>query len=132
MRFYVNDNNSIINGAWTNWSNLQSKYPPLDIIETSDSYKVEVELPGFKLDDLKIKLDKHVLRIASSYENCKQEGRRYIIKERVCKEFERTLSIGSDVDEDKIKASLKNGILIINMPKKEEIVPKQINIAVNG
>ncbi len=132
MRFYVNDNNSVINGAWTNWSNLQSKYPPLDIIETSDSYKVEVELPGFKLEDLKIKLDKHVLRIASAYDKCKHEGRRYIIKERVCKEFERTLSIGSDVDEDKIKASLKNGILLINMPKKEEIVPKQINIAVNG
>lgn len=132
MRLYLNNNNSVLNGAWTNWSNLQSKYPPLNILETEDSYKVEVELPGFKLEDLNLKLDKHILRISSKLENSEEDGRRYIIKERVCKEFDRTLSIGSDIDEDKIKASFQNGILTIDMPKKEEVVPKQINVAING
>jgi len=132
MRFYVNDNNALLNGAWTNWSNLQSKYPPLDIIENKDSYSVEIELPGFKLEDIKIKLEKHVLRVSSDYEKCNTDGKRYIIRERVCKEFERTLSIGSDIDEDNVKATFKDGILTILLPKKEEIVPKEINVAINS
>lgn len=132
MKLYYNNTNPILNGTWTNWSNIQSKYPPLDILETNDSYLVEVELPGFKLEDMNIKLEKHVLRLSSKFENCDNKDRRYIIKERVCKEFERTLSIGSDIDEDKIKASLKNGILKIVMPKKQEMQPKQINVAINS
>ena len=65
MRFYINDNNSVLNGAGSNWSNIQTKYPPLDVVETLDGYKVKVELPGFKLEDINIKLEKHILRISS-------------------------------------------------------------------
>lgn len=134
MRYYYNstNNNPVFNGTWTNWSNIQNKYPPLDIIEAKDKYIVEVELPGFKLEDLNIKLEKHVLRLSSKLENCEKTERRYIIKERVCKEFERTLSIGSDVDEDLIKATLKDGVLKIVMPKKQAEQPKQINVAINS
>lgn len=132
MRFYINDNNSVLNGARSNWSNIQTKYPPLDVVETLDGYKVKVELPGFKLEDINIKLEKHVLRISSKVEACNEEERRYIIRERVCKEFTRTLTIGSDIDQDKIKASFTNGILTIDMPKKEEVMPKQINVAVTS
>jgi len=132
MRLYYNDTNPILNGTWTNWSNIQSKYPPLDIEETKDEYIVEVELPGFKLEDMNIKLEKHVLRLSSKYQNCDKDKKRYIIKERMCKEFERTLSIGSDIDEDKIKAVLDNGILRITMPKKNEHVSKEINVAINS
>ncbi len=132
MRLYVNDNNSIVNGAWTNWSNLQSKYPPLDIIESKDSYKVMVELPGFKLEDMNIKIEKHVLRVSSGYDSCNHDSKHYIVRERVCKEFDRSLSIGSDIDEDKITAGFKNGILTITLPKKDKVIPKQINIAING
>lgn len=132
MRFYINDNNSVLNGARSNWSNIQTKYPPLDVVETVDGYKVKVELPGFKLEDINIKLEKHILRISSKVEACNEEERRYIIRERVCKEFTRTLTIGSDIDQDKIKASFTNGILTIDMPKKEEVMPKQINVAVTS
>ncbi len=134
MRYYYNNVNSnpVFNGTWTNWSNIQNKYPPLDIIETKENYIVEVELPGFKLEDMNIKLEKHVLRLSSKFENCDKTEKRYIIKERVCKEFERTLSIGSDVDEDLINATLKNGILKIVLPKKQEAKPKQINVAINS
>ena len=132
MKLYVNDNNSIVNGAWTNWSNLQSKYPPLDIIESKDGYKVVVELPGFKLEDMNIKIEKHVLRVSSKYDSCNEDGKRYIVRERVCKEFDRSLSIGSDIDEDNIKASFKNGLLTIMLPKKDKVIPKQINIAINS
>ena len=132
MRFYINDNNSVLNGAGSNWSNIQTKYPPLDVVETLDGYKVKVELPGFKLEDINIKLEKHILRISSKVEACNEEERRYIIRERVCKEFTRTLTIGSDIDQDNIKASFTNGILTIDMPKKEEVKPKQINVAVTS
>lgn len=132
MRLYYNNTNPILNGNWTNWSNIQSKYPPLDIVETKEEYIAEVELPGFELADMNIKLEKHVLRISSKYQNCDEGKKRYIIKERVCKEFERTLSIGSDINEDEIKATLNNGILRIVMPKKIDKIPKEINVAINS
>ncbi|MDC7243247.1 MAG: Hsp20/alpha crystallin family protein [Pleomorphochaeta sp.] len=133
MRVYYNNNsNPTFNSTWTNWSNLQNKYPPLDIFETKDNYIVEVELPGFKLEDMNIKLEKHVLRLSSKYQECDNSKKKYLIKERVCKEFERSISVGSDVDEDLIKATLNNGVLKILLPKKKEVKPKQINVAINS
>lgn len=132
MRFCINDDNSIYNGAWTNWSNLQFKYPPLNIVEKEEEYLVEVELPGLKIEDINLKLEDHVLRISSKEENeTKREKRKYVIRERVEKRFERTISLGSDVDEDKLTAIFKNGVLNILLPKKEQEKPKQIDVKIN-
>lgn len=136
MKFYVNNyNNPYNNGHRTNWANVQSKYPALNIIERKNEYTVEVELPGFTINDINIKLEKHVLRI-SSKENktvdskSTQDDKTYLIKERVKKEFKRSLSLGDDVDEDKLSASLKNGLLIITLPKVELSLPRSIDVAV--
>ena len=140
MKFYVNDycnqfNN--MNCGSSNWTNLQSKYPSLNIIEKSNEYVVEVELPGFTIEDVNLKLEKHVLKISSkeveaevkeeSNEEKKDEVK-FLLKERVQKKFSRSLSLGNDVDEEKLAASLKNGLLLITLPKKEQVLPRNIDV----
>jgi len=140
MKFYVNNySNPIDNGCRTNWSNMQTKYPALNIIEKKDEYLIEVELPGFIIEDINLKLEKHVLRISSkknevldaqdNIEEKQEEKKTFLLKERVKKEFERSLSIGNDVDEDKLSASLKNGLLLITLPKMEQVQPRDIEVA---
>jgi HSP20 family protein len=136
MKFYVNNYSNLYdNGCRTNWSNMQSKYPTLNIIESKNEYTVEVELPGFSIDDINIKLEKHVLRISSKPTEVKdnaeekEEKKTFILRERVKKEFSRSLSLGNDVDEDKLSANLKNGILLITLPKMEQVLPRSIEVA---
>jgi HSP20 family protein len=143
MRFYVNDyynrfNN--MNYGSSNWGNLQSKYPALNILEKTDEYIVEVELPGFTIADVNLKLEKHILKISSKNlepvaEEKKEESSeekkddvRFLLKERVQKKFSRSLTLGNDVDEDKLSASLKNGLLLITLPKKEQVLPRAIDV----
>ncbi|MGH4037715.1 MAG: Hsp20/alpha crystallin family protein [Sphaerochaeta sp.] len=143
MRFYVNDyynrfNN--MNYGSSNWGNLQSKYPALNILEKNDEYIVEVELPGFTIADVNLKLEKHILKISSKnlepvVEEKKEESSedkkddvRFLLKERVQKKFSRSLTLGNDVDEDKLSASLKNGLLLITLPKKEQVLPRAIDV----
>lgn len=133
MRFLLNDTNPVFDGALTNWSNMQYKYPPLNVSENDDEYKVEVELPGFKIEDVNLKLEDHRLYISSQTKNeneKKDEKKRYIMRERVEKRFERSLSLGTDVDEEKIGASFRNGILVVTLPKKENIKPKKIDVKI--
>jgi HSP20 family molecular chaperone IbpA len=140
MKFYVNDySNSFDNGCRTNLSNMQTKYPALNIVEKKNEYLIEVELPGFTIDDINLKLEKHVLKISSKKdkvvsdedknEEKAEEKRTFLLKERVKKDFERSLALGNDVDEDKLTASLKNGLLLINLPKMEQMLPRNIDVA---
>ncbi len=137
MKFYVN-NNMYSNNSLSSWTNVQTKYPPLNILESDEKYTVEVELPGFTIEDVDLKLEKHVLKISSKKteviadekadEEKKEPKKFYLLKERVKKEFSRSLYLGNDVDEDKLNATLKNGLLIINLPKQEQVLPRSIDV----
>ena len=68
-------------GAWDNYS---SRIPAVDVEETADAYVIKAEMPGFKEDDVKITVDKHVLHISGSVDETEKEnkdGRKYLIKE---------------------------------------------------
>lgn len=135
MKFYVNNNNMCCNNSFSSWTNVQSKYPVLNIIESNKEYLIEVELPGFTFEDVNLKLEKHVLKISSKKteivaeeKEIKEEKKFYLLKERVDKEFSRSISLGNDVDEDQLKAALKNGLLTITLPKKEQVLPRLIDV----
>jgi len=133
MKYYVNNNKMYGNNSFTSWTNVQSKYPVLNIIESNENYIVEVELPGFTLEDVNLKLEKHILKISSkkiekSVEEKDVEKKKYLFRERIKKEFSRSLYLGNDVDEEQLKAVLKNGLLTITLPKKEQVLPRFIDV----
>lgn len=112
---------------WPGWSNdlSQSKGKvqiPVDLYDDQDSYHVRAELPGVKKSDVKLELDNAVLTITAERKtrNGDQEG---------ITTLSRTVSVAEDVQADKVKATLTDGILTVSLPKSEEIKPRQISIS---
>ena len=93
-----------------------------DIKETKDSYELDVDLPGFKKDDVKIQLEDGYLTIsaAKDLEKDKKDRKgRYIRQERYTGNCSRSFYVGNGVTEDDIHAQFKDGILKLSVPKKD-------------
>lgn len=96
-----------------------------DIKDEGDKYVLEAEMPGFEKDDIKLDLDGDRLTITAensiSDESKDGEGR-YIRRERTFGSYTRSFDV-SAIDTDKIGAEYKNGILILDLPKKQSTAP---------
>jgi len=109
--------------ATTSWS------PAVDIYETENEIMVQAELPGVDRKDIGLNLENNVLTLKGERrfeKETKQENYHRI--ERSYGAFSRSFSIPAIVDEEKIRADYKDGILKIALPKKEQVRPKQIRI----
>ena len=105
--------------------------PAIDIVEKENEYAVSCELPGLEQKDIDISIASNVLTIKGAKKDEKEvkEGK-YFRKESWSGSFHRTLPLPSVVDAEKITAQLKDGVLNMILPKKEEAKPRQISIAV--
>ena len=105
--------------------------PPVNVFESETAYKIELAAPGLKKEDIKINLDNDVLTISAEIEEKEitEEGQ-YTKKEFDYNNFARSFTLPESADREKIEAKSENGVLIITISKKEEVVnkPKQIEI----
>ena len=100
----------------------ESKLMKTDIKEKGDKYLLEVDLPGYEKEDIKIEMEDGYLTIhASMNKNIEEndKGSKYVHKERYVGECSRSFYVGEDISEEDIKASFKNGTLKLELPKKE-------------
>jgi HSP20 family protein len=105
--------------------------PMTDIYETKDAYVFKVELPGFRKEDVKVEFSGETLTLRGERkqeEETKNESCHRL--ERSYGMFERSFTIPKNVDARKIDASLKDGILVLTVPKAEESRTKAIPIMV--
>jgi HSP20 family protein len=110
----------------------QAAYPALNLWEDSDKLCVEAELPGFELDDLEIFVNGgKQLTIKGQRQQMAAEGGVWHRQERSFGDFERTIELPHDVDADKVSAELKQGVLTIALPKREEAKPRRIAVKIN-
>ncbi len=93
-----------------------------DVSENEEGYQFEIDLPGFKKDEINIDLDKGYLTIsANRKEEVNEENKKgYLFRERKFGSMSRTFYVG-EVNEENIKANFADGILSIDVPKKEKI-----------
>jgi len=110
--------------ATTTWS------PSVDIFETETEIVVKAELPGIERKDISLNLEKNVLTLRGErrFEKETKEENYHRI-ERNYGGFSRSFSIPATVDEEKIRAEYRDGVLKIALPKKEQVKPKQIQIS---
>ena len=107
--------------------------PPVDIYETPDEIVIQAEVPGVKQEDLSIKVEDDTLIISGEKKFDREvEKENYHRAERIYGAFQRSFILPKTVDKEKIKASLKNGVLTIRLPKKEEVKPKEISIEIES
>src|SRR4029453_17879825 len=104
--------------------------PSVDIYETEGEIVVQAALPGMHRKDISLPPENNVLQIHGD-RKVKKETKEdnYHPIERSYGAFSRSFSIPTTVDEDKIRADYKDGVLNIALPKKEQAKPKQIQIA---
>jgi len=110
--------------ATTSWS------PSVDIFETEGEIVVKAELPGMDRKDIQLNLENNVLSLRGERKFQKEtKDDNYHRIERSYGVFSRAFSIPATVDEERIRADYKDGVLKIVLPKKDQAKPKQIKIA---
>jgi HSP20 family protein len=100
---------------------LVSRVPAVNIAETENEFHIELAVPGLKKEDFKINLEKNMLSISAETKTESTEGdKRYSKKEFNYNSFVRTFTLPDSVDHAKIEAEYTDGILKLNVAKKEE------------
>ena len=102
---------------------------PLDVEESAESFTVRAELPGMKLEDIKISLVENQLLIrGEKRRELEKKDTAYHRVERAYGQFERALTLPSAVRADKIEAIYRDGVLEVSIPKAEEAKSREIPI----
>ena len=107
-----------------------------DVRETDSGYEVDIDLPGFKKDEINIQLDNGYLSISAAKgldkDEQDKEGK-YIRKERYAGPMSRSIYVGNAITQDDIKAKYESGILRLSVPKKAaEEIESAKRIAIEG
>lgn len=117
-----NDENGTITSAWL---------PPVDIFEDHDGLKMVAELPGVRPEDVKLSIENGVLTIRGEKKQvAEEESERVHRYERSYGAFERTFTLPTTVDADRIEARFENGLLTVRLPKVEKAKPREIAVTV--
>lgn len=101
--------------------------PAVDIYETAEAFVVKAELPEVLDADVNVTVEDNILRI-SGERRSKREGKNYYQIERYCGVFSRSFVLPATVERDNIKATLRDGMLSVVIPKIGEALPRHIEI----
>ena len=113
------------------FASYQKDFVPVNVKEIKDAYQIDVVAPGFEKNDFKINLDKNVLTISSEKkEGVKKEDEKQIRNEYRYRSFKRSFTLDEKIDGEKIDAKYLNGVLTLNLPKKEEVKASAKEISV--
>jgi HSP20 family protein len=106
--------------------------PNVDIVENEDGYEIHAELPGVRQEDVKLTMNNNVLTLTGEKKQEVKEERDNVLRlERSYGRFERSFSLPTSVQSDKVRATFRDGVLQIVLPKAEQAKARQINIDVN-
>jgi HSP20 family protein len=112
----------------------EAVFPRLDVHEDDKAVYIRAEIPGMEEKDLDLTLKENVLTISGEKKEEKTEGdknKNYWYCERAFGSFSRTITLPDGVNGEEVKASYKNGVLEIELPKKESAQPRKITVQAN-
>jgi HSP20 family protein len=120
--FLKDYNDELFSSAWL---------PAVDITENDESYEIKAELPGLKKEDVKITVHDNVLTLKGEKKEEKEERKKGCHRgERTFGSFVRSFSLGARVDNNRIQADFKDGVLTVTLPKTMEAKVKEIEVKV--
>jgi len=108
--------------------NVKTFVPRVDIYETKDALYLVADMPGVDDKTVDVELEKNVLTIAGRVEDGKVQDYNLVFSEYEVGDYERTFTLSDEIDRDKIKATVKQGVLRLELPKAEKVKPKKIMI----
>lgn len=131
--------NSVLDEAFSSWpfqseengALTSSWLPACDVFEDKDAVKIVAEIPGVDPEDVKISLENNLLTIRGEKKQQAEEKTERVHRyERSYGAFERTFSLPTTVDPDRIAAAYEQGILTVSIPKAERARPREIPVKV--
>ena len=110
----------------------ESVEPRVNIKDQSDAFVVEASIAGYDKDEINLEIEDSTLTLSGSKkEDNNTEGDGYRKREFFCSSFERSFNLSEEIERERISAEFKNGVLTVNLPKKEKAQAKKIPIMVN-
>jgi len=106
--------------------------PAVNVAETKDEFTVTVELPGMKLENVSVDFTDGMLTIRGEKmdeQTTKEDDRTIYMWERRFGSFQRTLPFPGGIDDKKVTADFKDGVLTVRLPQRAEAKPKQITVS---
>jgi HSP20 family protein len=139
LRSVQEDVNRIFNAAFTRPGQEErglekvSWAPHIDIYEGEQSIVLEADLPGVKASDFSLSVENNILTLRGERRLEKDvKGDRYHRIERQYGRFRRTFNLPSSINVEKVAADLRDGVLRVTLPKREEVRARQIEVEVKG
>jgi len=108
--------------------NVKTFTPRVDIYETKDALVLVADMPGVDEKSVDVQLEKNILTITGCVYTDEAKGRSIVYSEYETGDYERTFTLSDEIDSEKIKATVKNGVLRLELPKAEKAKPKKIII----
>jgi HSP20 family molecular chaperone IbpA len=107
---------------------LRSFLPVSDIFETDHALNVVLEMPGVAKENVEIGIENDVLKISGRIDIAKYEGLQPVYTEYNIGNYSRSFQLSNKVDQDGIKAELKDGVMTLVLPKSEKAKPRRISV----
>ena len=105
--------------------------PMVDVVETPEEFQIKAELPEVKKEDVRVFVDEGILRIEGERKQEKEDkGKKYHRVERSYGSFLRTFTLPDYIDDSKVRAEFKDGVLNVRLPKTEKAKPKAVEVKV--
>jgi len=108
--------------------NVKTFVPRVDIYETKDSLFLIADMPGVDEKSVDVELEKNILTITGRVQADETKDKSIVYSEYEIGDYERTFTLSDEIDREKIYATVKNGVLRLELPKEEKIKPKKIAI----
>ncbi len=108
--------------------NVKTFIPRVDIYETKDAIFLIADMPGVDEKTVDIELEKNILTITGRVEDGRSRDYNLIFSEYEVGDYERSFALSDEIDRDKINATVKQGVLLLELPKAEKVKPTKIAI----
>ena len=106
----------------------QTWRPPVEVAQTEDRFVLTIEVPGLTIHDVDVEVEDDVVRVAGAHPAREESDVEVIASERRYSAFERSIRLPEAVVESKSRASLKDGVLTIDLPKQDKPKPRKLTI----
>lgn len=108
--------------------NVKTFVPRVDIYETKESIFLIADMPGVDEKTVEVELEKNILTITGWTEDSKLRDHSLLFSEYETGDYERSFTLSDEIDREKINATVKQGVLLLELPKAEKVKPKKIAI----
>lgn len=107
--------------------------PSADVVELDKAVEFHLDMPGVKPEDIEVKLQGDVLSIRGTRQrDQKEEGRGWVRQERSVGTFARSFTLPPTLDGATPEATYRHGVLVVRVPKKEEVQPRSVKVKVDA